>query len=178
MSERLTLLIIGAGPFGLSCRRGWTRGIDHLVVGEPMGFWKTNMPQGMYLRSDVSWHLDPTDNHTIERYLKTLDRTPADVEPLSRDFYLNYCAWFQEQKQIKPERVRVIALNRRKKTDHRGSLRRSMVASRFWLTTPRWRWASSTSAMYPGRLRTSYPRIGFRIPAITLSLRISSVSAV
>ena len=65
MDRRTDLLIIGAGPFGLALAADARhRGIDHLVVGKPMEFWKRNMPDGMYLRSDCDWHLDPNGEHT------------------------------------------------------------------------------------------------------------------
>jgi thioredoxin reductase len=101
MTRRTSFLILGAGPFGLSMA-AYARSlqIDHLVVGEPMAFWKSNMPKGMILRSACDWHLDPLNVHTIEHYLATQKLTPADVEPLSLAFYLGYAQWFQEQKQI------------------------------------------------------------------------------
>jgi FAD-dependent urate hydroxylase len=95
------LLIIGAGPFGLAmAAQAGELGIDYLIVGKPMDFWKANMPAGMYLRSASDWHLDPAGIHTIEQFLETQGLTPADVEPLSLQFYLTYTQWFQEQKQI------------------------------------------------------------------------------
>jgi cation diffusion facilitator CzcD-associated flavoprotein CzcO len=97
------LLIIGAGPFGLSmAAQARHQGIDHIVVGEPMHFWRTHMPNGMYLRSASDWHLDPQDEDTIAAFLRTRDLTPADVEPLARDRYLEYARWFQTRKQIDP----------------------------------------------------------------------------
>src|SRR4030095_6805131 len=54
----------------------------------------------MYLRSACDWHLDPNGEHTIEAYLATRHQTPADVEPLSLQFYLDYAAWLQEGEQI------------------------------------------------------------------------------
>ena len=101
MPQETDLLIIGAGPFGFAMS-SYARhlGIDHMIVGKPMEFWKANMPKGMYLRSGVDWHLDPLDVDTIDRYLETQDLTSADVEPLSLRFYLNYTQWFQEQKRI------------------------------------------------------------------------------
>jgi cation diffusion facilitator CzcD-associated flavoprotein CzcO len=75
-------------------------GIDYLILGKPMDFWKANMPAGMYLRSACDWHLDPTEVHTIEKFLETRGLRPADVEPLSLDFYLSYAQWFQQQKEI------------------------------------------------------------------------------
>ena len=91
------LLIIGAGPFGLSLAAyAKQSGMDFLVVGKPMEFWKKNMPSGMFLRSASDWSLDPTDRFSIMNYLGSLGKTPKDVEPLSLEFYLGYAQWFQE----------------------------------------------------------------------------------
>ncbi|MGR9087296.1 MAG: NAD(P)-binding domain-containing protein [Gammaproteobacteria bacterium] len=109
MIKDTSLLIIGAGPFGLAmaahCRH---LGINHRIVGKPMEFWKANMPEGMHLRSACDWHLDTLNEKTIERFLQSQGLTPVDVEPLSLQFYLNYSRWFQEQKRIEiiPEYVR------------------------------------------------------------------------
>jgi cation diffusion facilitator CzcD-associated flavoprotein CzcO len=97
------LLIIGAGPFGLSMAAyaaHWR--LDYRSIGKPMEFWKSHMPKGMYLRSACDWHLDPVGIDTIESFLKTQNLTAAQVEPLSLDFYLRYMAWFRERKGIEP----------------------------------------------------------------------------
>ena len=95
------LLIIGAGPFGLGLAAyAKEQGMDYVIAGKPMEFWKNNMPAGMYLRSASDWSLDPTGKASIMNYLAKLGKIPADVEPLSRDFYLEYCQWFQEQNGI------------------------------------------------------------------------------
>ena len=97
------LLIIGAGPFGLAvAAQAAHERIEHVIVGKPMDFWRANMPKGMFLRSACDWHLDPQNVHTIEAYLRTQNETPADVEPLSLDFYLTYAEWFRQQKNIQP----------------------------------------------------------------------------
>ena len=106
------LLIIGAGPFGLSLAAyAQEMGIRHVAVGAPMGFWKANMPSGMYLRSGCDWSLDPAEVHTISAYLKTLGKTCRDVEPLSRDFYLDYAGWFQQEKGLRSLDVTVRSLH-------------------------------------------------------------------
>jgi cation diffusion facilitator CzcD-associated flavoprotein CzcO len=108
------LLIIGAGPFGLSLAAQVAHDqIDHLVLGTPMGFWESNMPEGMYLRSECDWHLDPLDEDTIEAYLMSQQLTPSDVLPLSLPFYLGYARWFQARKQIAPLDCRVQRLDKR-----------------------------------------------------------------
>jgi thioredoxin reductase len=102
------LLIIGAGPFGLAmAAEAQALGMDHVLVGEPMSFWRRHMPAGMLLRSGCDWHLDPAGHDTIVRFLETRGRTPADAEPLSLGLYLDYADWFQETKGIhaRPRRV-------------------------------------------------------------------------
>jgi hypothetical protein len=52
MSTTSDIVIIGAGPYGLSAAAHLRRaGIDCQVFGEPMSFWRT-MPRGMFLRSN------------------------------------------------------------------------------------------------------------------------------
>jgi len=100
-STNTELLIIGAGPFGLAlAAQAQHEDIDHVIVGKPMEFWRSNMPKGMFLRSACDWHYDPQNVHTIEAYLQSRGQTPKDVEPLSVDFYLTYVDWFQKQKNI------------------------------------------------------------------------------
>lgn len=96
-------LIIGAGPFGLSLA-GYCQdaGIDYTIVGKPMELWREHMPQGMHLRSAHDWHLDPNNQATFEAYLLEKQLEAKTTLPLSRDFYLSYVDWFQQQKQIKP----------------------------------------------------------------------------
>jgi FAD-dependent urate hydroxylase len=105
-------LIIGAGPFGLAMSAyARAHGIEHTVVGKPMDFWRRHMPKAMLLRSRCDWHLDPLEEHSIENYLGTRDLRPADVEPLSRKFYLDYCNWFTKQKEIEIDDVWVDRLD-------------------------------------------------------------------
>jgi FAD-dependent urate hydroxylase len=95
------LLIIGAGPFGLSLA-AWAHyaGVDYLCLGTPMEFWRANMPRGMYLRSGSDWHLDPAGVHTLERFLAATGAPPTADAPLSRTQYLAYAQWLQDQRGI------------------------------------------------------------------------------
>lgn len=107
------ILVIGAGPYGLALGAHLSqRGLDHLVVGEPMSFWRSQMPRGMYLRSATDWHLDPDNHATIERYLGEQGIGPADVEPLSLKTYLGYTDWFLGPERISPRPERIIRLDR------------------------------------------------------------------
>ncbi len=124
MRRRTDLLIVGAGRYGLALAAYANHlGIDHVIVGEPMAFWRAHMPDGMFLRSASDWHLDPLNVDTIEAYLAELERKPADVEPLSRAFYLDYAAWFQRRKGIEPLPELVTRLD----TDLRGGCRASLA---------------------------------------------------
>jgi hypothetical protein len=116
------LLIVGAGPFGLAmAAQAAALDVEHVVVGEPMSFWKRHMPAGMRLRSGCDWHLDPTGRDTIARFIETRGQTPADVEPLPLALYLEYAAWFRRTKGIPVRRSLVTRLD-----DDGGRLRATL----------------------------------------------------
>jgi FAD-dependent urate hydroxylase len=98
-----SLLAIGAGPYALSTAAlARERGVDTMVVGRPMGFWREHMPAGMFLRSGPDWHLDPSAVHTLEAYLEERAIAPEDVDPLPIGLFLDYAEWFREAKGIEP----------------------------------------------------------------------------
>ncbi|MEE9193317.1 MAG: dimethylaniline monooxygenase, partial [Thermodesulfobacteriota bacterium] len=100
-NNSIDLIIIGAGPFGLSAASFANfHQIDYLVIGKPMAFWKENIPENMYLRSGTDWHLDPYSNYTIETFLKSRNKSIEDVKPLPLTIFLDYAEWFQEQQNI------------------------------------------------------------------------------
>ena len=101
MTTTTSLLVIGAGPYALSCAAlAREHGIDTVTVGRPMGFWRRHMPAGMLLRSGPDWHLDASGVHTLEAYLEERAVDPADVDPLPIGLFLDYAEWFRRAKGI------------------------------------------------------------------------------
>jgi thioredoxin reductase len=102
------LLVIGAGPYGLAAAAAARSiGLEPLVVGEPMEFWRRNMPAGMLLRSSIDWHLDPQGQHTLAAYLEDNGVDANDVDPIPLELFIDYAEWFRDAKRISAERVRV-----------------------------------------------------------------------
>jgi lysine/ornithine N-monooxygenase len=107
------LLVIGAGPYALSTAAlAREHGIDTTVVGVPMQFWREHMPEGMFLRSGTDWHLDAAGVHTLEAFLDGRGIDRAAVDPIPIRVFLEYCAWFQEQKGIEVREETVTGLAR------------------------------------------------------------------
>lgn len=95
------LLVIGAGPYGVAtAARAIERGIDTIVVGGPMSFWKQHMPEGMYLRSGPDWHLDAAGVHSFEAFLEDEGIAPNEVDPVPIRVFLDYATWFQDNKGV------------------------------------------------------------------------------
>lgn len=95
------LLVIGAGPYALSTAAlARERGIKTVIVGRPMGFWRENMPDGMYLRSGPDWHLDGSWVDTLEAYLEERQVRPEDADPIPISLFLDYADWFSRRKRL------------------------------------------------------------------------------
>jgi FAD-dependent urate hydroxylase len=112
--ESTSLLVIGAGPYGLAvAAQARERGIDAIVVGHPLGFWTDHMPAGMYLRSGIDWHLDGSDVHTFEAFVEDRGFRPAELNPIPISIFLEYARWFQNQKALVVRDQLVLDLDRR-----------------------------------------------------------------
>jgi FAD-dependent urate hydroxylase len=108
------LLVVGAGPYGLSAAAlALEHDIDTLVVGRPMDFWKANMPAGMFLRSGLDWHLDATGIHTLEAYLEERGIAVGDVDPIPISLFLDYAEWFRTVKGIEVREELTVDLDKR-----------------------------------------------------------------
>jgi cation diffusion facilitator CzcD-associated flavoprotein CzcO len=112
--EQTPLLVIGAGPYGLAtAAEARRRGVPTVVLGEPMGFWRANMPAAMLLRSGRDWHLDAAGKHTLDAYVEAQGLDPDALDPIPIDVFIGYADWFAAENGIEPRRERVRALARR-----------------------------------------------------------------
>lgn len=99
--KQAQLLVIGAGPYALSAAAlARDHGIETMVLGRPMGFWRENMPADMFLRSGPDWHLDGAGLHTLEAYLEEQEIKPDEVDPIPINVFLDYADWFTRTKGI------------------------------------------------------------------------------
>jgi thioredoxin reductase len=95
------VLIIGAGPFGLSISTHLRAiGVDHRIVGRPMDTWRAHMPIGMNLKSEpyASDISAPKAGYDVESYSRQHGLDYVDrIGPLPLDRFLGYADWFTEQ---------------------------------------------------------------------------------
>ena len=107
------LLVIGAGPYALSAAAlARERGIETVMVGRPMGFWRERMPEGMLLRSGPDWHLDAAAEATFEAYIEAQGLQARDLDPIPLRLFLDYADWFVARKGLPVRDERVAALIR------------------------------------------------------------------
>lgn len=95
------VLIIGAGPYGLSISTHLRRrGIDHLIVGRPMDTWRSHMPAAMYLKSEPygSDMSTPQAGYDLDGYCRSerIDGIGRGI-PLPLEQFLDYSDWFIKQ---------------------------------------------------------------------------------
>jgi thioredoxin reductase len=96
------VLVMGAGPFGLSISAHLrNRGVEHLIVGRPMDTWRAHMPPGLFLKSEpygsaLSSATRGYDIATFSR-LHGFDDYVDRVGPLSLERFLKYTDWFTDQ---------------------------------------------------------------------------------
>lgn len=93
--------IVGAGPYGLSLAAHLgARHIRFRILGIPMEFWRTSMPDGMSLKSEgcASSIFDPAGSFTLSRYCAEEDLPYADLGlPVTLKTFISYGVAFQQR---------------------------------------------------------------------------------
>jgi cation diffusion facilitator CzcD-associated flavoprotein CzcO len=112
----LNTVIVGAGPYGLSVAAYFRhRGIGFRIFGRPMDSWSSNMPKGMFLKSDgfASNIYDPEDNFTLERFCaeRGIEYAHSGV-PVNLDTFCAYGLAFRERMVPELEDKQVTAIER------------------------------------------------------------------
>lgn len=94
------LVVVGAGPYGLSVASHAAAGkLDVRVLGRPMASWRDHMPEGMFLKSEP-WASDLSDaasERTLAAFCATRGLRAEHGHPLSIGTFTAYGMWFAER---------------------------------------------------------------------------------
>ncbi|MEU4965137.1 NAD(P)-binding domain-containing protein [Streptomyces smyrnaeus] len=91
------LVVVGAGPYGLSiASHAAAAGLRLRVLGSPMASWRDHMPRGMFLKSEPSASAlsDPEGAHTLAAYCADRGIEVGHGRPLPLDTFTEYGTWF------------------------------------------------------------------------------------
>ncbi|MFF5704553.1 NAD(P)-binding domain-containing protein [Streptomyces sp. NPDC012794] len=91
------LVVVGAGPYGLSiAAHAAAAGLGVRVLGRPMASWRDHMPEGMYLKSEP-WSSNlsaPGGRYTLAEYCATRGLAAEHGSPLPIGTFTAYGLWF------------------------------------------------------------------------------------
>ncbi|MFK4065167.1 NAD(P)-binding domain-containing protein [Streptomyces sp. NPDC029674] len=94
------LLIVGAGPYGLSiASHAAAAGLDVRVFGRTMASWRDHMPRGMFLKSEpwASDLSDPAGRYGLAAYCAREGLPAEHGRPLPIEHFASYGRWFAER---------------------------------------------------------------------------------
>lgn len=114
MNASPEIAIIGAGPFGLSIAANLrAHGVDFRIFGSPMHGWRTQMPKGMFLKSDgfASNLYDPDARITLKQFCEDQGIAYDDERiPVRLDTFCAYGLAFQQRLVPELEDRKLISL--------------------------------------------------------------------
>ncbi|MFC9913632.1 NAD(P)-binding domain-containing protein [Streptomyces sp. NPDC127197] len=91
------LLVVGAGPYGLSiASHAAAAGLNLRVFGRPMASWRDHMPRGMFLKSEpwASNLSDPAGRWRLDVYCAEHGLTARHAQPIPVEAFASYGLWF------------------------------------------------------------------------------------
>ena len=110
------LVIIGAGPYGLSIAAHLRKTkLTFRIFGTPMSSWRKQMPKGMMLKSDgfASSLYDPDSSFTLRHYCEEKNLPYADVGiPVPIETFVAYGLEFQKRLVPTLEEVDITSVRR------------------------------------------------------------------
>jgi FAD-dependent urate hydroxylase len=117
MSDEVDIVIVGAGPYGLSLGAHLrAAGIPFRQFGLPMHLWLAAMPSGMYLKSQgfASSLSSPDREHTHEAFCGAMGLPYKSYGlPIPLDRFVAYGQWFQRELVPELEQTLVIDVTER-----------------------------------------------------------------
>ncbi|MFJ2744356.1 FAD-dependent oxidoreductase [Streptomyces sp. NPDC087440] len=113
----LPVVVIGAGPYGLSTAAHLkARGIPVRVFGDPMVAWRSRMPAGMLLKSTpAASNIDaPQPGHDLIDFCAEagVRRYESDWDIVPVEDFAAYGQWFAERLVPELEQVKVVSVDR------------------------------------------------------------------
>jgi FAD-dependent urate hydroxylase len=115
-SSTVDVLVIGAGPYGLSTFAHLHRqGLRARIFGEPMRTWESHMPVGMFLKSTpaASNLAAGRPGFDLADYCRTVGvDPPTGDDPVPVDLFIRYGNWFTDVLAPTVERAEVRAVHR------------------------------------------------------------------
>ena len=116
MSNLTDVAIVGAGPYGLSLAAHLRqRGIPYRILGKPMDFWISQMPDGMQLKSEgfASNLYDPRGTFRLRHFCAQHAIRYAEIgTPVDKQTFCDYGLAFQKRFVPMVEPKKVVALSR------------------------------------------------------------------
>ncbi len=103
--------VIGAGPYGLAVAAHLKPlGVAARVFGEPLSFWRRNMPKGMKLRSPwgATSIADPARALSLDAFVASRGLPRAD--PLPLETFLDYGDWLHPQAARDLDRRKIVRI--------------------------------------------------------------------
>ncbi|WP_413757310.1 NAD(P)-binding domain-containing protein [Streptomyces sp. MMBL 11-3] len=94
------LLVVGAGPYGLSiASHAAAAGLSLRVFGRPMASWRDHMPRGMFLKSEpwASDLSDPAGRLGLAAYCARQGTPARHGAPIPVEVFASYGLWFARQ---------------------------------------------------------------------------------
>ncbi|MGW6011083.1 NAD(P)-binding domain-containing protein [Streptomyces sp. NPDC055210] len=91
------LLVVGAGPYGLSiASHAAAAGLSLRVFGRPMASWRDHMPRGMFLKSEpwASNLSDPQGRLGLAAYCAEQGMEARHGAPIPVEVFASYGLWF------------------------------------------------------------------------------------
>lgn len=97
MTRMDDLVVVGAGPYGLSiAAHAAAAGLGVRILGRPMASWRDHMPEGMYLKSEP-WSSNlsaPGGRYTLTEYCAAHGMAAEHGTPLPIGTFSEYGLWF------------------------------------------------------------------------------------